>query len=72
MNLIMGKDEDDFIAGVEYSEMAIYALFYPDSDTPAVHDDERDWEKFTTKQAVKAIDNFLYTGRPKWKKVLGL
>lgn len=28
-----------------------------------------DWDKITPKQAVKAIDNFLETGDPKWPQV---
>lgn len=38
-------------------------LFYP-------HCLSTDWSTITTCQAIKAIDNFLETGHPNWRKVM--
>lgn len=41
---------------------AFYELFYPYG--------VKDWNKITPQHAIKAIDNFLATGKPIWNKVV--
>lgn len=59
----MGLEPDEAAAFVmRYSERGKFSeLFYP---PPAI-----DYEKITPAQAVKAIDNFLRTGKPRWSSV---
>lgn len=47
----------------EFNTRPIAKLFYPPQ--------RYDYSKITPKQAVKAIDNFLEYGNPKWASILG-
>ncbi len=60
MALIMGYNRAAcaaYVGGQENPNLEL--LFYPD--------ESRDWDWITPKIAVKAIDNFLATGLPKWE-----
>lgn len=59
MSLLMGEKDSNWF---DVHDKDLYALFYP----PVIEG----YEHITTKQALKAIDNFLYTGKPSWKKFL--
>ena len=72
MALIMGMDSADAADYVRYHSVGcklakrpIASLFFP-PENPKLGD----WDKITPKQAIKAIDNFLETGRPLWTKVI--
>lgn len=43
--------------------MGLYHLFYPDLDS--------DWANITVAQAAAALRNYLSTGQPEWKSVMG-
>jgi hypothetical protein len=67
MGEIMGRDGSAYTRMHEDSRGGRYKtplspLFYPDSNTC--------WNELTAKQAVRAIDNFLTTGKPNWRKAL--
>ncbi len=67
MAQVMGMDADAADQYVrdhdpEENTAPISRLFFPPS--------QYEYDKITTKQAVKAIDNFLATGKPLWDKVL--
>ena len=47
-------------------EHPLHRLFYPDIDESVMS-----WNDITPKQTIKAIDNFLVNGNPKWKEVVG-
>lgn len=49
---------------VENAPPALYELFYPEIVSSS------DWNNITEKMAVKAINNYLYTGRAQWHKVV--
>ena len=42
----------------------------PKSLVPLFFPHEGDYDQITNKQAIKAIDNWLETGRPKWRAIL--
>lgn len=73
MELILGGSNNDL---TDVARTALYALFFPDhSDTATLKQLSmlsNDWAKITTKQAIEAIDNFLYTGHARWERVLSV
>jgi len=55
-------------AGAMGDTSGLYNLFYPhELDTP---DGDDDWGKITPKHAVKALQNYLTSGKPKWLEVM--
>ena len=64
MAQIMGMNDDDAVSYVADKEAydPIGKLFYPP--------DNIIYETITPRQAIKAIDNFLATGKPLWNKIL--
>lgn len=68
MAQIMGMEPDEAVSYVhlrdphENGQIPISRLFFPPQ--------EYDFGKITPAHAVKAIDNFLATGKPLWNKVL--
>lgn len=65
MAFIMGIDEIDYVGtGFTHGNHSpvLRSLFFP-TDLPMSVDN---WHKITPAQAVKAIDNFLNTGKPNW------
>ncbi len=67
LGMIMGLEELDARNYVANSKGGLHRLFYP-LDGGEV---QFDWTKITIPQSVEAIDNFLTTGEPNWKAVLG-
>jgi hypothetical protein len=55
--LLMGKHVEEHVFSV-----SLYPLFYPWQ--------VRDWNDITADKAVRAIDNFLMTGEPKWDEIM--
>jgi hypothetical protein len=61
MALILGESPEVYVAR---THGRLRRLFYP-FGLPV-----GGWEEITAKQAVKAIDNFLTTGKPMWRKAV--
>lgn len=51
-------EADDYVISMNM-DYPLYGLFYPSGD----------WGLINTKMAIKAIDNFLTTGDPKWREL---
>lgn len=76
MALIMGKDGGDYVnvhndvvpTEIGYDAVghshALHDLFFPPRNLV--------WSSITPKHAIKAIDNWLRTGRPMWRKIAGI
>lgn len=75
MGFIMGVRSDTYVNSSATPELddgprpgeashSLYPLFYPPRTS-----DTYPWAWITPKSAVKAIDNFLETGKPSWKAV---
>jgi hypothetical protein len=64
MALIMGMSPSTARSYVSNSSETLRDLFYPQD----LHSTK--WHRITPRQAVKAIDNWLRTGKPMWKNVL--
>jgi hypothetical protein len=78
--ILSAKEKDDVVAWVSLDDVlppllrgkttksrrseALTDLFYPG-------DNIDDWRKITPAQAVQAIDNFLFDGRPRWRQIVG-
>lgn len=64
MGLLMGMDEGDATryVGEQDRHSVWHALFFPPNHL--------DWNKATPAKAVKAIDNFIKLGKPKWETLL--
>jgi hypothetical protein len=72
MALIMGKSEIDakYYVGtcnhIGTASKSFQELFFP----PPIRDLRVNWEDITPAQSVVAIDNWLKTGKPNWKKAI--
>lgn len=79
MALIMGTSPQHYVGrqdgadnpwrtdGSKWRSQTLHDLFYPpegDRLTP--------WDQITVKQAIRAIDNWLDTGKPGWKSILAI
>lgn len=69
MALIMGHGEVAAVNYVDhYHSNSLSLLFFPNEDVPS--NQLVNYNAITPQQAVIAIDNFLKTGKPKWRKIL--
>lgn len=68
MALIMGEDPDDYVGKYGHGSIGgvFRTLFYPEVRGETLHS----FATITAKQGVKAIDNFLQCGTPRWERVL--
>ena len=63
--LAMGMTKEEassFVKQQDFDETNLRPLFYPNLD-------QNRWNLITTEDAVKAIDNFLETGDPRWQNI---
>lgn len=60
MAMVLGVEADRYVSD---AIPIIYSLFYPPI--------QYEYTRITAAESVKAIDNFLRTGKPMWVKVLG-
>lgn len=65
MSMIMHPDITGNLYVRNYRSHSLNLLFFPPNEVAGW-----DWEKITPKQAIKAIDNWLATGKPQWEKVI--
>jgi hypothetical protein len=65
MAMIMGRDGQEYVSsGSRYGNhsRSLRVLFFPPIS--------RDWNDATNAVAVKAIDNWLKDGKPRWERLL--
>lgn len=65
MALLMRVNPRDYM--IRRHPLGLRVLFYPDTESPSV---VFDYDLIQPMQAVKAIDNYLLTGKPRWRDVL--
>lgn len=71
MGAFMGKSPSEAYEFVDIHEEGKFGeLFYPFSVTDDQRREKSNYEAITPKQAIKAIDNFLKTGKPNWQRAL--
>ncbi len=70
MAFIMGENPDNYVSTGGLN-LGLQELFFPDYDRKkGGHSHDILYETISAKQAVKAIDNYLKYGSPRWRSIL--